>query len=120
MAATGDLPSLPAAVEVAAYRIALEALYNVLRHAAASSCTIRLAFHDQALCLEVTTTAAASPSHPDGGRGPGLHARTRRRARRHLHHHRPAPGGTRVSAHLPCQDQPANKESPAWRSPSAS
>jgi hypothetical protein len=31
MAATGDLPSLPAAVEVAAYRIALEALNNVLR-----------------------------------------------------------------------------------------
>jgi hypothetical protein len=54
MAATGDLPSLPAAVEVAAYRIALEALNNVLRHAAASSRTIRLAFHDQALYLEVT------------------------------------------------------------------
>jgi signal transduction histidine kinase len=36
------LPLLPAAVEVAAYRIVLEALTNVTRHAHASSCTIRL------------------------------------------------------------------------------
>ncbi len=41
-----DLPHLPAAVEVAAYRIATEALTNVGRHAAARSCRILLAMDD--------------------------------------------------------------------------
>lgn len=35
------LPSLSAAVEVAAYRIVLEAITNVIRHAQANSCSIR-------------------------------------------------------------------------------
>ena len=35
-----DLPPLPAAVEVAAYRIALEALTNIIRHARAKHCLI--------------------------------------------------------------------------------
>ncbi len=37
------LPPLPAAVEVAAYRITLEALTNVARHARAATCIVRLA-----------------------------------------------------------------------------
>jgi len=36
-----DLPPLSAAVEVAAYRIALEAFTNVIRHAQAARCTIQ-------------------------------------------------------------------------------
>jgi signal transduction histidine kinase len=48
-----ELPPLPAAVEVAAYRIALEALTNAARHAGARRCTVSIAV-DDALELEVT------------------------------------------------------------------
>jgi signal transduction histidine kinase len=40
------LPALPAAVEVATYRIATEALANVSRHANATHCWIRLRIAD--------------------------------------------------------------------------
>jgi two-component system, NarL family, sensor kinase len=40
--APAELPPLPAAVEVAAYRIALEALTNVVKHAEARTCIISL------------------------------------------------------------------------------
>lgn len=42
--APDDLPNLPAAVEVAAYRIAQEALTNVVRHAHAGTCWVGLRF----------------------------------------------------------------------------
>ena len=48
-----SVDQLPAAVEVAAYRIATEALTNVSRHAAATECTIDLRMHDR-LELEVS------------------------------------------------------------------
>jgi signal transduction histidine kinase len=50
--ASDPLPPLPAAVEVAAYRIALEALTNVVRHADARRCWLRLYVED-ALYLEI-------------------------------------------------------------------
>lgn len=49
----GALPPLPAAVEVAVYRIAAEALHNVDRHANASACAVRLAASATALTLTV-------------------------------------------------------------------
>jgi signal transduction histidine kinase len=60
--APATLPPLPAAVEVAAYRIAQEALTNVVRHAGARTCTIRLVVADDALDLEVTDDGLGLPT----------------------------------------------------------
>ncbi|PKH44330.1 Histidine kinase-, DNA gyrase B-, and HSP90-like ATPase [Nocardioides alpinus] len=51
--ADDDLESLPAAVEVAAYRIVVEAVTNVQRHSGADSCRVRLARADGELLVEV-------------------------------------------------------------------
>lgn len=47
------IPALPAAVDVAVYRIALEAVTNVVRHADASRCTVALEVADDRLVLHV-------------------------------------------------------------------
>jgi two-component system NarL family sensor kinase len=47
------VPPLPAAVEVAAFRIATEALTNVIRHSTASRCTIHVSISDG---FELTVT----------------------------------------------------------------
>jgi signal transduction histidine kinase len=49
----GDLTTLPAAAEVAAYRIASEALTNVARHAQATSASVRLTRNGHALHVHV-------------------------------------------------------------------
>jgi signal transduction histidine kinase len=48
-----DFPSLPAAYEVAAYRIALEGITNVQRHAQANTATIRIYLQERALVIEI-------------------------------------------------------------------
>jgi signal transduction histidine kinase len=48
-----NLPELPAAVETAAFRIAQEAMTNVVRHAKASESTIRLLWDADYLIVEV-------------------------------------------------------------------
>jgi two-component system, NarL family, sensor kinase len=61
------LPALPAAVEVALYRIAAEALLNVARHAHAAGCTMSLEVADEAVELRVDDTGQGLPNgHRDG------------------------------------------------------
>lgn len=64
-------PPLPAAVEVAAYRIAAEALTNVLRHSHARSCVVSLAV-GETLTLVVSDDGTGLPQEP--GPGVGLHS----------------------------------------------
>jgi signal transduction histidine kinase len=64
------LPPLPAAVEVAAYRIIQEALMNVSRHARARTCTLRLVCaNGRTLEVEVIDDGAGLPDHPRAGVG---------------------------------------------------
>ena len=62
------LPSLPAAVEVAAYRIVQEAMTNVVRHAQAHTCTIRFAL-DHGLDLEICDDGRGIPAGQRAGVG---------------------------------------------------
>ena len=66
--APAELPPLPAAVEVAAYRIATEALANVAGHAQARTCTVRLAL-DGALELEICDDGRGLPDRYQAGIG---------------------------------------------------
>jgi signal transduction histidine kinase len=94
------LPSLSAAVEVAAYHIALEAVTNVARHAHAQTCRIRLSL-EGGLCLEITDDGDGLPA--DFHAGVGLTS-MRERAAELGGECRIEPGamhGTRVWARLP-------------------
>ena len=66
--APAHLPPLPAAVEVAAYYIAVEALTNVARHAHARHCAIRLSL-DESLQLEVVDDGCGLPVYIRAGVG---------------------------------------------------
>jgi len=111
-----SLPPLPAAVEVAAYRITQEALTNVIRHADAHTCHVRLSLDKSAglLCLEVQ----------DDGRGVLMKRRAgvglnsmRERAEElggTLTIRRVSTGGTLLAASLPCRlDQTSVARDPA-------
>ena len=96
------LPPLPAAVEVAAYRIAQEAITNVVRHARASSCSVDLALDPAAGVLRLRVEDDGRGM--GGGRGVGLHS-MRERAEElggTLVVEAVPTGGTVVRAELPC------------------
>jgi signal transduction histidine kinase len=94
------LPTLPAAVEVAIYRIVEEALTNVAKHARARWCAVRLRA-GEALDLSVEDDGVGMPA--EAGAGVGLHSMRERAAELGGDCRiEPRPGGgTRVAVRLP-------------------
>jgi signal transduction histidine kinase len=101
-----DLPNLPAAVEVAVYRITQEALTNVARHARAGTCVVRLAM-DEAVALEIVDDGIGIPAQRIAGVGlSSMHERASELGGSCLIQSVPN-GGTQVLVRLPLP-----KESP--------
>ncbi len=102
-----DLPDLPPGVEVAAYRIVIEAVTNILRHADADAATVRLAIERGVLRIDVEDDGVGV-----GGDGIGVGTRA-------MYERAAEVGGelvieagrlrgTRVTALLPVGDRPAD------------
>ncbi|MEO3814215.1 sensor histidine kinase [Sphaerisporangium sp. B11E5] len=102
---TGDdtLNGLPAAVEVAAYRIVSEALANVVKHAGAARCDIRLGVRDGR--LEVAVRDDGAGIGPDVAAGVGMLSIRERAAELggDCQVSCPPGGGTLVTARLPLE-----------------
>lgn len=94
------LPRMGPATEVAAYRIVMEAMTNVVRHAAARNCVIRLTCADL-LEVEVEDDGRGIPAQPQ--LGVGLTSMRERAAELggHCSIEPGVEGGTRVHARLP-------------------
>lgn len=99
------LPALPAVVEVAAYRIGVEALTNAVRHAQASSCRIALELHEETdrrvLRVTVEDDGIGLPAQRRAGVGlAAMQERTAEVGGRFAVRAREG-GGTAVTAELP-------------------
>jgi signal transduction histidine kinase len=95
------LPPLPAAVEVAALRIALEATTNAVRHAAPTSCAVRVAVDGDQLTVEVDDDGTGLPAAPVPGIGLASMRERAEEVGGTLAVGAPPSGGTSVRAVLP-------------------
>ena len=66
----GERPQLPAALDLAAYRVIQEAVTNVIKHAATDRCQVTVAYQDDTLMLEVTDNGSGSAAGSDAGELP--------------------------------------------------
>jgi signal transduction histidine kinase len=66
---TDPMPPLPAAVEVAAYRIVLEAFTNIVHHANATACHVAIQAEQDCLLLEVVDNGKGLPEGVRAGVG---------------------------------------------------
>jgi signal transduction histidine kinase len=97
-----DLSFLPAAAEVAAYRIVQEALANVARHAHAHMCCIKLTRTPNRLHVEIVDDGVGLPATWHAGVGlVSMRERAEELGGACTIESVP-PGGTRVLAELPC------------------
>lgn len=110
------LPDLPAAVEVAAYRIAVEALTNAVRHAEARTCHVRLEASND-LIVEISDDGRGLPATVTPG--VGLESMEIRAAEvgGSLRIERRLGGGTRIEARLPIAGRRVPSSLPANGAP---
>jgi signal transduction histidine kinase len=99
-----SLPELPAAVETAAYRIAQEAMTNVVHHAQATRCTVRLFCSHTHFNVEVRDNGRGLPRYYQTG--VGLQAMKERTTELNgeLEIQSLPDGGTWVQASFPMED----------------
>lgn len=98
---TEPLPSLPAAVEVAAYRIVLEAFTNSVRHAKVTTCQIQIKMENQTLLLNVSDNGNGLPKGNRAGVGfTSMRERAQELGGECVIENNPA-GGVTVRARLP-------------------
>jgi len=98
-------PDLPAATEVACYRIVTEALTNITRHALATKCTVRIRLDNQDLDVEVRDDGVGLP---EGWRaGVGITSMRERVTELggELVIEPALPHGTRINARLPAREK---------------
>ena len=69
---TGPPVPLPAAVDLAAYRIIQESLTNTIRHAGPATAAVSLGYHHDELRIDVTDTGRGQPAIAGTGGGHGL------------------------------------------------
>ena len=97
------LPLLPAAVEVATYRIVLEALNNVAKHSQATHCDIRLRISDY-LYVDITDNGVGMPDRLEPGVGISSIRERVSELGGSATFKKIATGGTHVSVRLPLFD----------------
>ncbi len=96
-----NLSGLPAAVELAAYRIALEAVNNTIRHTGASQCNVDLDIREGSLFVEVTDDGQGFPENRADGVGLLSMRERAEELGGSLHTGQVSGGGARVCARLP-------------------
>ena len=72
LAVTGAARQLPPPIDLTAYRIVQESLTNVLRHARATSATVRVRYQPDAVEVEVDDDGRGSGPPPAGAAAPGV------------------------------------------------
>jgi signal transduction histidine kinase len=103
---TGKPVELPAGVDLAAYRVAQEALTNTVKHAAGASVTIKVEYRPGEVRIEVADTGGTASPAAGTGNGRGLMGLRERLAvyGGSLDAGRRITGGYRVSAVIPVVD----------------
>jgi signal transduction histidine kinase len=101
---SGERVELPAGLELAAYRVAQEALTNVIKHAQPATAHVRLSYSPCELIVEVVDDGNRPPESLDGGRGiAGIRERVALYGGQLTVGPRPA-GGFTVQAQFPIED----------------
>jgi signal transduction histidine kinase len=98
---TDPMPPLPAAVEVAVYRIALEAFTNITNHAEATACHFVIRLEDNSLLLDVSDNGKGLSSHHHAGVGLASMRERAAELSGKCSIEDISTGGTRVKARLP-------------------